>query len=254
MVSLNISYIIVDGRPYLTDGYRPMKSSIYHNIGTTDSFSSTKMQTVVDARIRAPFGMVVSGPPQSGKTVFTIQLLDNLHRSVDRPFRRIYWFYGNNNRTINLLETAYKDILTTVKGLPDDITPCISTDGSHTLHIFDDLLRESSSSKQLLDLTSRQSSHNFVSWVLMLQDLFYKGKKDEAKSRPVDSTSEQSVMNPKSDVSTPVAPRRQIQRERRESQRCPDNLWDTDSWMLATKKKNKKKKKTGKPFSQWVYQ
>ena len=133
------------------------------------------MQTIVDARIRAPYGMVLSGPPQSGKTIFTIQLLDNLDRLVDQPFQRIYWFYGNHNRAINLLETAYKDTVTTVRGLPDDFTPYISTDGSHTLHIFDDLLREASSSKQLVDLTSRQSSHNFVSWILILQDLFYKG-------------------------------------------------------------------------------
>lgn len=134
------------------------------------------MDPVVDARIRLPAGIIISGPPQSGKTVFTLDLLDNLDRIADKPVQRIFWFYGAHTPTISLLDSKYQGRIQTVHGLPDDFSNLVADDGSHTLAIFDDLLREASESKALVDLTSRQSSHGNISWVLILQDLFYKGK------------------------------------------------------------------------------
>ena len=130
----------------------------------------------MDARIRCPSGIILSGPAQAGKTKFTLDLLDNIDRILDRPVQQIFWFYGVHTPTIDLLDTKYQGRLKTVQGLPEDFTHLVTDDGSHTLVIFDDLLRETSESKGLVDLSSRHSSHNNITWILIVQDLFYKGK------------------------------------------------------------------------------
>lgn len=134
------------------------------------------MIPLVDARISIPAGIVVSGASQSGKTIFTLNLLKNLNRLLNKPIRQIFWFYGVHTRTIDMLDSEFHNSVTTVEGLPESFQNYIPEDGYHNMLIFDDLLRETAESKLLVDLTSRQSSHNNITWVLLLQDLFYRGK------------------------------------------------------------------------------
>lgn len=133
------------------------------------------MGSVFDARISVPFGCIIAGPPLSGKSSFIMNLLDNTDRLMDKEFDYIVWFYGEYNKTIQLLETRYRDRVKTVQGLPPNIQDYIQDDG-FGCHVYDDLMMEASSSKALTQLTANKCQHNSISWIVTLQNLFYHGQ------------------------------------------------------------------------------
>lgn len=129
-----------------------------------------------DARIAVPYGMIVSGPPLSGKSSFIIKLIDNSIRLLDKQFDYIIWFYGEYNKTIELLENEYKDRVKTIHGLPENIDDYIYPEKGFGCHIYDDLMAAVSHSKALTDLTSNKCQHNSISWIITLQNMFYHGQ------------------------------------------------------------------------------
>ena len=131
-----------------------------------------------DARIALSFGMVCAGPPMSGKSSFVLQLIENRDRIFTRQFDYIYYFYSTYTKTIEIIEKEYSDIIKTVKGLPEDIDEYIENDKNlYGLHVFDDLMSEVSNSTSITELTSRKCQHNSISWIVILQNLFFNGGK-----------------------------------------------------------------------------
>jgi hypothetical protein len=118
--------------------------------------------------------MIVYGPPKAGKTSFLIDFLNNTERLLDRELDYVVWFYGQPTKVIEALERDFK--IQTVKGLPSNISDYIRDDGSYGLFVFDDLMQETSSSSDLVEIATRKCNHANLSWILMMQNLFFKGQ------------------------------------------------------------------------------
>ena len=102
--------------------------------------------------LKAPFTMIVSGPTGSGKTVWVQKLLTHRLSTMNPPPQIIYWFFAQ-------WQPAYSEMAATIpgikfiEGLPSDFE-----DGDVTtpkLWIIDDLMTESSDSKQISQLFTR---------------------------------------------------------------------------------------------------
>jgi len=130
---------------------------------------------ILDARIITPSGIICVGAPMSGKTTLILDLLQNKHRLFTNDFDYIYWFYGQRNKTIEWLEANPDLNIIPIQGLPNNIDEYIFPD-KHGCHIYDDLMNEASSNKDILDLASRKCHHNSVTWILLMQNLFHHGK------------------------------------------------------------------------------
>ena len=128
-----------------------------------------------DARINVPAGMVVFGPPLSGKSTFVLKLLQNSDRLLTKKFDYIYWFYGQHNKTIEYLQNSNDMNIVPVQGLPENIDDYILPN-KIGCHIYDDLMEETSTNQSLANLTSCKVQHQSVFWVLILQNLFHYGK------------------------------------------------------------------------------
>lgn len=129
---------------------------------------------VFDARIKTPAGIIVAGPPLSGKTTFTLNLLRHEKKLIDKPFDYIVWFFGEYNKTIEYLEKYGDQRIKVVQGLPENIDDYIKTD-LNGCHIYDDLMQQATASKQITELTTRKCQHNRITWILIMQNLFYHG-------------------------------------------------------------------------------
>jgi hypothetical protein len=139
-----------------------------------------EQQISFDARIQLPIGVIVQGPPLSGKTEFTMRLIENAKRIFDRSFDYIYFFYGQRNKTVEEIEADETKRIIAVQGLPEDMDEFI-----HPLHnngerkfgllVFDDLMQNVSNSKTLTELTSKKCQHQSVSWIILMQNMFYQG-------------------------------------------------------------------------------
>ncbi len=138
---------------------------------------TTSNSFTFDARINVNFGLIVSGPPISGKTHFVLNLLKNSDRLFTEKFTYIVWFYGQHNKTISLLEKEFPHVQT-VKGLPENIEHYIKPQekNEYGLHIYDDLMTSSTENADILSLVTTKCQHNNISWILILQDIFYKSK------------------------------------------------------------------------------
>ena len=130
---------------------------------------------IFDARIKAPFTMIISGPPLAGKTSFVTKLIQNRDRLIDQPISYIVWFYGEETPLTKNLENKYPGLLKTFNGIPESFDPFIKKD-QHGLFIFDDLMRETSTKTTITDLFSKKSHHCNISVILITQNLFYEGK------------------------------------------------------------------------------
>ncbi len=137
-----------------------------------------KIFKTFDARLVPSFGMIVAGPTMSGKSTFLLNLIDNMDRLLTRHFDYIVWFYGEYNDTISIIEKRYKKKITTVKGLPKNIEDYVSERDKNLygLHIYDDLMQIATSDDSLLQLATTKCQHNRISWIIVLQDLFFRSK------------------------------------------------------------------------------
>ena len=71
-----------------------------------------------DARIQTPTNIIVSGPTQSGKTEWTIKLIDNMHRLLNPIPQKIYWFYGIYTNSIDRLKKDKNKKIIFIEGIP----------------------------------------------------------------------------------------------------------------------------------------
>lgn len=120
-----------------------------------------------------PFSMIIAGPSKSGKSVFTTQLLNNLHY-ITMPPDRIIWAYGEENvRQFSDIHKANSSVEFS-KGVPvlSDINPAITN-----LVIIDDLMEDAGKSANIADMFTKGSHHRNLSVILIVQNVFHQGKK-----------------------------------------------------------------------------
>lgn len=130
---------------------------------------------VFDARIAVPAGMIYAGAPLSGKTTHILNLLKNRDRLFTKKFDYIFWFYGQYNETVKMLEANPQLNIKPVAGLPKNLDNYIYAN-KQGCHIYDDLMNEASSNKNMLDVVSRKCQHQNLFWIYAIQDFFFHGK------------------------------------------------------------------------------
>jgi len=127
-----------------------------------------------DIRFKHPFTCIVSGPSGSGKSSFTLRLLQHLDALCTEPnfSGGIIWFYSEKSPVPRDKLTSLHKNVSFHEGVPqyfgdDHGRPC--------LIILDDLLNEVYS-KNVCDLFTKGSHHRNVSVILITQNLFHQGR------------------------------------------------------------------------------
>lgn len=133
------------------------------------------MTGIFDARLKANFGLLVSGPPYAGKTLWTASLIRNAERLIDKRLDYIFWFYGEPNETVRQLEHDMNGKLNAVHGLPDNLEDYIIP-GQRGLHVYDDLFLALTESNKISELCAYKTQHSNLSWIILMQNLFHNGK------------------------------------------------------------------------------
>src|SRR5690625_6782082 len=85
--------------------------------------------------LRMPFTALVSGASGSGKSTFTLKLLQSPHL-FEHPVTEVLWFHG-----VNAINTPIGDAsIRTFAGLPDvETLKHLTADGTHRILMIDDL-------------------------------------------------------------------------------------------------------------------
>ena len=132
----------------------------------------------MDLRFKSDRVMCVSGPSQSGKTSFVLQLLQQRNELFQRPLTTVLWCYGVPDAQLQrvLQDRGYK----AHRGLPseNEIAP-------HSICVLDDLLTESETSKDVTNMCTRMAHHRSCFVILIMQNLFPPGK--EARTRSLNT-------------------------------------------------------------------
>ena len=123
------------------------------------------------------FSMLVVGPSQCGKTSFVEQLLKkNCIKYPSKKQRRIFWFYNQWQPRYASLQSTLSDEIVFTQGVPAlsedlrEINPKF-----HNVLVFDDLMSKATDSPVLSTLFT-QGRHRNASVILLLQNMFPKGK------------------------------------------------------------------------------
>ena len=119
--------------------------------------------------------MCVVGPSHSGKTTFTLALLDNRKEISDCQPNRVIWCYGIYQHELNSILTnkgyeAHAGIISVSEIQPFDIV------------VFDDLLNESSNSKDVTDMFTKTAHHKPCFIIFIVQNLFPPGKESRTRA------------------------------------------------------------------------
>ena len=125
-------------------------------------------ERVVDARLRSPFTMLVSGPTGSGKTVKVMELIDNADTISNPPPSQIIYCYDNWQPIFDNFArfvTFHKGVID-VDDIPDDKKP--------RWLILDDLMDEVMRKPDANDLFTKRSHHRNLSVIFLVQNLFHK--------------------------------------------------------------------------------
>lgn len=129
----------------------------------------------MDLRLKCDRTMCVVGPSHSGKTHFTLKLLDHRHELFDCVPNRVVWCYGIYQPELHqqLLQRGYQtqsDIIST-----SDIQP-------YDIIILDDLISESNNSKEVTDMFTKAAHHKPCFIIFIMQNLFPGGKDARTRS------------------------------------------------------------------------
>jgi hypothetical protein len=126
----------------------------------------------IDAAIRVPCNILISGPSQSGKTTFVKSLLLNRNLMFSSPFTKMTWCYGEYQPVYEELQRVIPG-LTFVEGLPKDLHESFQPSECN-LVVLDDLMDQCNN--QVTQLFTRGSHHRNLTVIFLVQNLFFKSK------------------------------------------------------------------------------
>ena len=136
-----------------------------------------EIQPYPEFKFQHPASMMVVGPTQSGKSYFVEQLLSSKRiKYPSRKTTKIQWFYTQWQPLYERIQSTLGKSITFTQGLPvvNDNLENIN-DQVHNLWVFDDLMEEAVQSPLISQLFTR-SRHRNLSVILLLQNMFPKGK------------------------------------------------------------------------------
>ena len=133
---------------------------------------------------RHKFSLLVVGPTQSGKTYFVQQILEN-NRIVyeEQKSIRIFWYYSQWQECYEELKTSLEKSIRFERGVPElseDL--CEINARYNNFIILNDLMAEATDSPVVSRLFT-QGRHRNASVILLLQNMFPKGKYNTDISR-----------------------------------------------------------------------
>lgn len=118
--------------------------------------------------LRTNFCIGVCGNSKSGKTTWTVQLLNNASRLIDKPLHKIYWILGDENAKPQNLNVPVEYVL----GIPEEF---VNNSGKPCLWVIDDSMFETDKIA-LARLLVTSSHHSNMSVVFLTQNLFQNNK------------------------------------------------------------------------------
>lgn len=126
----------------------------------------------MEGRLLAPFSMSIFASRQSGKTVFTKNLLLNQNRLISPQFKKVIWVYKTWQEEIfsELLQNQSMFEIEFVEDLPN-----VTDKQENTVIIIDDLMVEAAQNDLVQALFTR-GRHLNLSVIYLAQNLFHKGK------------------------------------------------------------------------------
>jgi hypothetical protein len=121
-----------------------------------------------------PFSCLISGPSQSGKTVFISKILKAPHLYIFQPQTRVVWCYGAKNVSqFARIQNISQLPIEFVEGLPD--LEDLDCDGKKQIVVLDDLMTSAGKSKDVADLFTKGCHHRDLSVFLTVQNFFHQG-------------------------------------------------------------------------------
>ena len=121
-----------------------------------------------DLLFKIPFGMIISGPSNSGKTQFLLKLLDNADKMFNPSPASILYCYGEYHEYIPKLEAKG---ITIHSGVPsDDLIRSLS---KPLLVCLDDVVYQIQE-KTLTEMFTKKAHHQNYGVILLTQHLFEK--------------------------------------------------------------------------------
>ena len=139
-------------------------------------------KTCPEFTFQHPFSMLVVGPTQSGKTAFVEQMFEE--RRFKFPVKKegqILWFYHQWQPRYEMMENDFGVVFE--QGLPDWSESLEELDPEmHHILVFDDLMHQAVNSP-LLSRLFTQGRHRNASVILLMQNMFPKGKYNTDISR-----------------------------------------------------------------------
>ena len=131
------------------------------------------MQTGKPFRFHTPSSILVVGPSECGKTVFTEKLLFDNVDLFETPPLQIHYCYGawqDRFRTMQDRGIVFHEGIPNYQGLVQWFPQ------GQGIMVMDDLMDEGSQDKQVLDLFTKHSHHQNVTVLNLCQDTFPVGK------------------------------------------------------------------------------
>lgn len=129
----------------------------------------------MDFRFLSDRTLCISGPSQSGKTRFIIQLLEQRHELFQTPIDSVLWCYGIHD--FPLQESLRNKGYSLTYGIPkeDDMKP-------NSICVLDDLIGESENSKEVTSMFTKAAHHLPCFIIFVSQNLFPNGKESRTRS------------------------------------------------------------------------
>lgn len=130
-------------------------------------------QSMATCKFVHPFGALISGPSQAGKSEFVKKFLDNLACMCDARFDRILVYYGEFQPIYRKFPSD-KVKIEFFNRLPERNDYEINS--LPKLLIIDDLMLESAKSDVIVNLFTKGCHHKNLSVFFIVQNLFFQGK------------------------------------------------------------------------------
>lgn len=131
-------------------------------------------------KLKTPFAMMISGPSQSGKSQFMLELVRYREDVCTSNFTRIIYCQANsfspkNKIFFQKLQAEFPQA-EMIQGLPDISALHLNLNSLPTLILIDDLMKEVVQSNQMVDLVTNDV-HNFnISVIFVFQNYFARGR------------------------------------------------------------------------------